>query len=879
MKKKILSLLLLISMLLSSMAILASCGDDDEGGNEGGGTGTNRPDALVIMTENLDGLFNPFFSTSATDSTIVSMTQIGMLSSKYENGEVSVAFGDNEAVVTKDYDVTTNASGDSVYTFVIKNGILYSDGHPLTIEDVLFNLYLYLDPVYTGSATIYSTAIKGLNAYRKQDPSADADDDDDDTASQAAANAEMRLYELVNLYLETAEQKGGFGSVSYNATPEQMREAIKNHITSYDFNASIMTDDEMDEGSVDANAQLLADYENALKKFKEELYADYESAKDAFTEEPYKSHPEFKDPLFCFMFYEGYVTVEYAKKPGTNQPDKSKIVKLEPQIDLTINSTLDKVVDRIYNDMIQTRFHEVLLGSYTSQELLNEFTAKAKDVLIHNNIKEGELKVPAIDGIVSLGHNAATKGTTIKVNGNDYTVATSHDANGVPTDGYDVLQITVEGVDPKAQWNFAFSVAPQHYYGEGAKTPVDIENNQFGVDYSSSDFMMKVVQSVRNIKLPMGAGAYKVTDRANSDNPTQSGFFTDGVVYFKANNNFQTVGAGINNAKIDKVRYQVVSASNAIGALQEGSVHYITPQLTKDNYEKLNAMKAQGYQYLETDQLGYGYIGVNAKHIPNINIRKAIMCAMNTTLALDYYYTNSASQIYWPMSKVSWAYPTDKSGKDSVDNGRDYPQINEQWSESVARTNIQKYMDLAGVSAGDSELKIEFTIAGSNLQEHPTYKVFRDAAALLNDMGWDITVEADTQALTKINTGALAVWAAAWGSTIDPDMYQIYHKNSTATSTKGWGYETIKKDDEQKAILDELSDLIDDAREITDEKERAKIYEQAMGKVLDLAVELPVYQRSTVYAYNANVIKSSTLPSEINPYSSPLDRIWELELN
>lgn len=874
MKKKILSLLLLVSMLLSSMAILSSCGDD-EGEGEGTGGGTNRPDALVIMTENLDGLFNPFFSTSATDSTIVSMTQIGMLSSKYVGNKiVEVAFGDNEAVVTKDYEMTTDENGDSVYTFVIKNGILYSDGHPLTIEDVLFNLYLYLDPVYTGSATIYSTAIKGLNAYRKQDPSADADDDNDDTASQASANAEMRLYELINLYLETAEQKGGSGSVSYYATPEQMREAIANHSPSYDYESAIMTNDEMDAGSVDANAQLLADYENALKKFKEELYADYESAKDAFTEEPYKGFEEFKDPLFCFFFYEGYVDVEYAKKPGTNQPDKSKIEKLIPTVELANYPTLDKAVERIYNDMIQYRFHEVLLGSYTAQELLNEFTAKAKDVLIHNNIGEGELKVPSIEGIVSLGHNEATKGTTIKVNGNDYTVATAHDANGVPTDGYDVLQITVEGVDPKAQWNFAFSVAPQHYYGEGAKTPVDIENNQFGVDYSSSDFMMKVVQSVRNIKLPMGAGAYKVTDRANSDNPTQSGFYTDGVVYFKANNNFQTVGAGINNAKIEKVRYQVVSASNAIGALQEGSVHYITPQFTKDNYEKLNAMKAQGYNYLETDQLGYGYIGVNAKHIPDINIRKAIMCAMNTTLALDYYYAGSASQIYWPMSKVSWAYP-----EGSVDNERDYPQINEQWNESVARTNIQKYMDIAGVSAGDPSLKIDFTIAGSNLQEHPTYKVFRDAAALLNDMGWEITVEADTQALTKINTGALAVWAAAWGSTIDPDMYQIYHKNSSATSTKGWGYETIKKDDEQKAILDELSDLIDDAREITDEEARAAIYKQAMGKVLDLAVELPVYQRKTVYAYNANVIKASSIPSDINPYSSPLDRIWELELN
>jgi hypothetical protein len=50
-----------------------------------------------------------------------------------------------------------------------------------------------------------------------------------------------------------------------------------------------------------------------------------------------------------------------------------------------------------------------------------------------------------------------------------------------------------------------------------------------------------------------------------------------------------------------------------------------------------------------------------------------------------------------------------------------------------------------------------------------------------------------------------------------------------------------------------------------------------MGYVLDLAVELPVYQRDVLYAFNANVIDAATMPKEVNPYSSPLDRIWELK--
>ncbi|MBP3452041.1 MAG: hypothetical protein J6J73_04510, partial [Agathobacter sp.] len=70
---------------------------------------------------------------------------------------------------------------------------------------------------------------------------------------------------------------------------------------------------------------------------------------------------------------------------------------------------------------------------------------------------------------------------------------------------------------------------------------------------------------------------------------------------------------------------------------------------------------------------------------------------------------------------------------------------------------------------------------------------------------------------------------------------------------------------------------IDEARETNDQEERTELYEEAMGYILDLAIELPVYQRSVLYAYNTNVISEDSLPKEVNPYSSPLDRIWEVE--
>jgi len=847
-KRKIISLVLCLAMCIGMVPTLSGCG--------------GSADALVVMTDQLDGLFNPFFSTSAPDGTIVSMTQIGMLSSKFVNGQVEVAYGEDEAVVTKDYEIVENEDGTISYYFVLKNGIKFSDGHPLTMEDVLFNYYVYLDPVYTGSNTLYSTDIVGLAEYRTQTVGSSSDDSDDLISSQASDRAMARINELVNLF-QSELKASSTKEVGYDA----MKAAIQGHSVSSGYQSAISNDP----SEVNAS-DLLMDYENTLKLFKEELGDDYTGAQESFTDEPYKSHEEFQNDIFRFMFTEGYVEVEYAEDEE-GKKDRTKIQKLTTLYPDSIKSKEDAIA-YIYNDKIARELDMILYWWGTGTKLQTEYSAKAKEVILHENMGDDDsLAVPNISGIVSLGHSEEA-GSTIKVNGTDYKVASDHNEDGTVknADEYDVLKVTINGVDPKAIWNFAMAIAPQHYYGEGSSVAMDIKNDKFGVEFANFGFMSGIIQSPRNVNIPMGAGAYKATNRNNDDNPADSDFYSNNVVYFKANEHFNTVGTGIENAKIGKIRYQVVSSNNAIGALQTGTVHYISPALTEDNYDKLQDMAKDGYNMLTTDQLGYGYIGINAKEVQDINLRKAIMCAMDTAKALDYYRPGTAERIFWNMSKVSWAYP------DTEDNGHDYP-MSGPWSEDIARSNIEKYMQEAGVSEGSSDLKITFTIAGSTLQDHPTYKVFRDAAALLNDMGWEITVVCDTQALTKISTGSLAVWAAAWGSALDPDMYQVYHKNSTATSTKAWGYDFLKNSgtSEELSILDDLSDLIDEARETNDQEERAELYQEAMGYVLDLAVELPVYQRDVLYAYNSKVIKAESLPSDINPYSSPLDRIWELE--
>ena len=125
--------------------------------------------------------------------------------------------------------------------------------------------------------------------------------------------------------------------------------------------------------------------------------------------------------------------------------------------------------------------------------------------------------------------------------------------------------------------------------------------------------------------------------------------------------------------------------------------------------------------------------------------------------------------------------------------------------------------------------------------------------------------------------------AAAWSSTIDPDMYQVYHKESNAGSTLNWGYDAFKADPDtyvfENGLVDELSELIDAARETTLREERAPLYAQAMELVMELAVEMPTYQRKDLTVFNSAKIDRNTLTpdSELGPNNGLFARIWEMD--
>ncbi|MBQ2712385.1 MAG: hypothetical protein IJF71_03315, partial [Clostridia bacterium] len=774
-----------LAVIIAVTAILAVSCNDNPGPNPGPNPGS-KTDALVVMSEELNGLFSPFYATSGSDMEVVGMTQISMMTTKYDptKDTAVLAWGDEEAVVVKDYESKYNANNDTTtFTYVLKNGIKFSDGHPITMEDVLFNMYVYLDPAYAGSTTMYSTDIVGLQEYRLQRASSN-DEEESLLNTQASGRAFNRINELITLWKNTDETPS---DGSYEVDEATMRDAIaaKSKFADGYKKAIAKT---ADWAEVDWNAQLLADYNETLRLFKEELGNDYKAAKDSYTEEPYKSWEQFKDPVFCFMYTEGFVEVEWAKKIGANgrqTDDKSKIEKLTPLYSTTVVKDQASAINYVYQTKVSQNLDQILSYWGTASTLRTEYTAKAKDVILHESLTGDELPYPRVEGIVSVGHN--TEETSIRVNGTDYAVARNYNNDGTVANAneYAVLQITINGVDPKAKWNFSFTVAPQHYYAENRT--VDIAHNNFGVAWADFDFHKSEIQSVRNVKVPMGGGPYVATSSSNKDNPEGNEFYSNNVVYYKANPNFV-----LGEPNIKKLRYQVVSSNNALSQLESGAVHFVTPQFTKENQQQIESQKGNGIRSKATWQLGYGYVGINAGKVPNIYLRRAIMAAMNIELALNYYSTGTAKAIHWPMSTVSWAYPKNADGTPNTNNGHDYTQYpkvgDAAANKAAAIAKVQELMSIAGVSAGSGDLKMKFTIAGSNLTEHPTYTVFKNAADILNECGWDVEVVPDTQALTKLSTGALTVWAAAWGSTIDPDMYQVYHKDSTATSVKAWGY-------------------------------------------------------------------------------------------
>ena len=869
----------------------------------------NENDPLVFSTLELDRVFNPFFSTSATDSNIVGMTQIGMLANDEEG---NVVYGDNESVIVKDREITTTYSDPTTktdpiqteYKFVLKNNVRFSNGSYLTIRDVLFNLYVYLDPVYTGSSTIYSTDIIGLKEYRTQ---SDDENEQDSFMKQYQVAAQTRIDYLLDAY-DTIYEDANNQSINATEFKAKLAELVEENEELYGKN-------------------LVADFDKACALFKEELATDWSNSLNSYQDTVFtdkKGNPvrgKFTTDAEQFLYNEGFLSWSKQDENFDNSRIGSlEVVKEEliPSWKETYKDAEDPVregaINLVYEATIPESLNEVIQYWATAGEL---FTFLTNDEMekANEDVENEELKFPNISGI-----KFANKDQSVTVNGVTYNkpIYKSHTADdGTVTqvpDTNEVLSITIKKIDPKAIWNFAFPVAPMYYYSDAEHiAKFDYERN-FGVEYRSQTFMQEVVNATSKVGVPVGAGPYAASKSSGGITNVGAGDFYDrGVVYYERNP-YYVMG----EAKIKKVRYQVISQAQMTNALYTGAIDFIEPNAKPETITELR--KHKGVEAKSVQTSGYGYIGINAGKVPALKVRQAIMHSIDTQETVNYY-RGTAQPIYRSMSLSSWVSTMALNNKTSY-----YPYIGGPVPADLsvvnpdykAFVNSKKYkagqtmsladqeefirglveeegytLNSAGVYArsnyGGDKLKYRFTIVGDET-DHPAFQALWHAHEILNKWGFDIEVKTDHDGLLKLSSGSLTVWAAAWGSTIDPDMYQVYHKESTATSVLNWGYKQILLNaggryDREVQLVDQLSEKIEEGRTIDHEaglaqkKNRAEIYAEALDLVMQLAVELPTYQRDDLFAYNTVKIDTSTFNKNVSAFKGLLADLHLISLN
>lgn len=175
--KKVLSLVLAMLLVVS----LAACSK----------TGNDADSVLVIATDEPSGVFNPLFAIEAADSTIAGYIGGECILPIDRNGEL-VTQGTVEGGEVRAYEGTeyayesmvsvvvksTEGEGDekkTVYSFTVKDGVKFSDGHEMNVDDLIFTWYVLADPSYNGAEMFMYSPVEGVDYYYSGIPAASYD--------------------------------------------------------------------------------------------------------------------------------------------------------------------------------------------------------------------------------------------------------------------------------------------------------------------------------------------------------------------------------------------------------------------------------------------------------------------------------------------------------------------------------------------------------------------------------------------------------------------------------------------------------------------------------------------------------------------------------
>lgn len=730
------------------------------------GSGSDSSETpLVYGTSALSQKFSPFYAQTAYDQDLVNLTQVGLLTTDRTGAPVynsiegeTIAYNGTDYTYTGISDISVEMGEDTTtYNIKIRDDVKFSDGEPLTVDDIIFTMYVLSDPSYTGSSTLYSTPIIGMENYR---------------ANSTAAG---------------------------DVTAEEIQAAIDN-------------------GSVDDQIQ---------EMIKTYLDADYSAAEEmCATDEEFKS---------TYTDGAGYLMAAYCTDDSyTAAADKDQLIS-----DLAA----------MYGNDYQA-FALAYAGDETGLDA--DVQAMAEAFVIEQKKSEGIGEdVVSIEGIQKV---------------NDYE-----------------MTVTTEGFDATMIYQLGISIAPLHYYGD--ESMYDYENNQFGFERGDlSSIEAKTAE-------PMGAGPYKFVEYSNK------------IAYLEANENYYK-----GTPKTKYVQFKEVSFADMIPGVDNGTLDITMPDGTKDNMEQIAGYNSNGevtgdkMMTNAVDFLGYGFVGINANNVnvggdpaseQSKDLRKAIatVLAVYRDVSIDSYYGEAASVINYPISNTSWAAPQPSDADYEVAYSTDVDgnpiYTDDMSAEEKYDAAIQAalgFFEAAGYTVTDGKvtaapagasMEYEVMIPADGKGDHPSFAILTDASNALAEIGFTLRVNdlSDGNILWDANNaGTNQLWAAAWGATPDPDMYQIYHSTNIVgkggTNSNNYG------------IADaELDELIMQARQSDDQSYRKAAYKQCLDIILDWGVEVPIYQRKDITLVSAERVNTDTIVKDMTPFYGWDAEIEKIEMN
>ncbi len=116
----------------------------------------NRKDTLVVGINKPGGVFLPYFQQNGWDGNVTSVIFASLVSTDKQGKPIPE--------LAEKWDIS---SDQLTYTFYLRKDLKFSDGSPLTADDVAFTLTLLHDKAYEGEVDISQYAVKGGKAYKE----------------------------------------------------------------------------------------------------------------------------------------------------------------------------------------------------------------------------------------------------------------------------------------------------------------------------------------------------------------------------------------------------------------------------------------------------------------------------------------------------------------------------------------------------------------------------------------------------------------------------------------------------------------------------------------------------------------------------------------